>query len=693
MVSVYNGRKFRFEVYIDNVISTTPKFSNSEKNESIDVVVPQGEEGDKTFTFYYEATTEKNGLEVIIPVKKHNKKSFFEAIESQLMYVPNIVFKHKGKDEVAYKTEDIAAKILYRDDNIVISDNKVFDKPHILLGAGEGLINYGFVSFAELELEPKRGAVGLILDINSVEVTPSRESVVWSPMTRASVLESYSKVVKTATKMINDDLSSEPDYFKWIVKAASIKVALSSTATSTTASTLQKLAGIVDVSAINKIIYTQGKFTKLFVSETDSMFGDKLLVRLFEYDKYAHKINRTKLKSVNTLSHYPKVYITDGASDKYRDRYIIEDIAKSPFIVVKKLAGWNLEYTSKLIGTSTAIEDYDSVIVPQDVLDRYLLEEQNNGVILDDESVSIVVDSNKLAQLRKQEQKILYHQAYVADPVSYTKVEIKISEIADTFRNQVVIYGSFNDRELINDTLSIMPSPLLSFRNEYNSNIDYELRNKADSWNWYFGKHQLIKINAVLIAADVVKLFESLPNFIHISKFVVDSYINKKIVFSKYIKHVITFNVINKILKEYNIYIQSCLLLTDSRKVLLGEEFTNALILSTLFKQGSLRSSLSEFFKSCSNYHLRQNSDDQLTVNEYLKEIDKYLPDSLCEIIDEVESVDILDLTLINAVTEYVEFYKPYFSIICQLRIDSDITTLKSLITNYANAPTTVLGI
>ncbi len=119
-------------------------------NDFITVSVPQpsadGALVNKEFIFYYEETEELNGLELVVPVKKHEKKDFFNAIESQLMYIPNVIFQHRELNAVSFNTVDIAAKVMYRDENIIISEATLLNYPHILLGAGEGLINYGEIS-------------------------------------------------------------------------------------------------------------------------------------------------------------------------------------------------------------------------------------------------------------------------------------------------------------------------------------------------------------------------------------------------------------------------------------------------------------------------------------------------------------------------------------------------------------------
>jgi len=696
VINRYNGRKFRFEVYLDNVISTTPKFSNGKKNDFITVSVPQpatddagnATSVDKDFIFYYEETDETNGLEVIVPVKKHEKKEFFRAVEEQLMYIPDVVFKYKKVGGIGYETINIAAEIIYRDSNIIMSKSTVLDKPHILLGAGKGLINYGLVDFQALELEPKRGAVGLILDINDVEVTPSRESVIWSPKTRAAVIKSYNEIVNTATKLINNELTSAIDYWDWIKKAGSIRNALVN-GSSAGDTVLQKLSGVVDPHSINKIYYRKNGMNKLFSSSVKEVIGEKLLVRVYEYDRWGKKMNRTKVKSVNTVAGLD-TYITDGASDKYKDRYIFEHISNGKFIVIKRLEGWEVPKTSNLIGNSSLITSYDSIQVPDDILANYQSEDLNpDGTLKEDADVTI--DPNRLAKLRKLHDKILYHEARVDNSaIVYSSIEIKVNELSTKFAKSDIIYGTFNDRTTIDQVVEIMPYGLFQSINSYRLSYNIDSPHFLTMYDNILKTKAITPVNAVLISKENTKHIKDNPNFTHISDFIIESYKNNCIVFNKTIRFAVTMDYLNNILSSHNINFHNRGLYEETEvKDFYGEEFINIKLLSKM-SESRPSTYVSTFFNNCINYEISKKDSDQSVLQQYLNEIDRTLPDVLCDEIDKIEDVHIIDTDLIEQTIKYCEFFKEFNPILKEVTYESDvdiIQVLSTLVKDYAKKP------
>jgi hypothetical protein len=691
VINRYNGKKFRFEVFLDTVVSSTPKFANGKKNDYIEVVVEQpsvNEDGkdimiDKTFTFYYEDSDEFNGLEIIIPIKKHQKEEFFRAIKEQLMYIPNVVFKYRKLGATNYETIDIAAKIVYKDENIIISESTVFDRPHILLGAGDGLINYGMVDFEQLELEPKRGAVGLILDINTVEVTPPRESVVWSAKTRKTVISKYNEIVETATRLVNKQLASASDYLDWLQKTAEIKNMLVASTKAT--SVIQTLAGIVDPSSINKLYFNRDGINILFSSDVNKMFTKLLLVRKYSYNRWSDKVDREKIKSVNSIAN-KSIYLISGASNKFKDRYIYEEIESGDFIVIKQLEGWKTDSISKAICSSTIIKEYESVIVPESFIDSYLAEGNNDD---DDDTVTVEYKANRLAKLRKLQKKILYHYPTSSNnPLTFSSKEISISEILKEFKDTTVVYGTFNNRPLINSVACLLPFGV--FNSISNYSLSWDLRKYIDEYKDIIKSKGIIPINVILISLENQKYFKEYGNFINIQDFILDDYSNGKLVFSPAIKFALTYSVISNMLKDGNIRVLPAELIKEASVLsYFGEEFVN------IFKLVSFNRSAigihDNFFNLCIDYQLgKQDGVDDDILVDILDSVDDELPDELCDIVDEITDIDIIDSEIISKVKEYIDYYSEFADLTNDLYYMSDVdkySILNRLISNYKKKP------
>lgn len=215
--SRYNGMLFRFNVYDSAVDSLIPKI-NLETNTVNDFILfnegqkginEDGTEWSNEYPVYWQPTTEKNGVTITLEVKKHHKVLYIDALKSQMLYFDNIVLtviEGGNTSVIPYKAE-----IMYEDDLIVISNNKYYSKPHLLLNK----VNYGYVAWDELELEEKIGNIGIKVAPEDVEVNPSRESVLWTEKTKHQILQRFNQAVDIAAGMIQKELNAT-DIVAWI---------------------------------------------------------------------------------------------------------------------------------------------------------------------------------------------------------------------------------------------------------------------------------------------------------------------------------------------------------------------------------------------------------------------------------------------------------------------------------------------
>lgn len=169
--SAWNGELFRFNVYSTSIESLIPAydFNTSKTNIKHSFVEDDGRE----YVFYSEETTLPNGVSVIIPAKKHHKEQYIDAVKQQLLYFDNVrLFTYN--EESQQKIEiPVKAEIMYEDNRIVLSKNDIYSKPHLLLNK----VNYGFINFQELELEERKGNIGIKVDPTEVSINPSRETL------------------------------------------------------------------------------------------------------------------------------------------------------------------------------------------------------------------------------------------------------------------------------------------------------------------------------------------------------------------------------------------------------------------------------------------------------------------------------------------------------------------------------------
>ena len=208
ITSRYKGDFFKFDVYKDHVISKVDKFAkDGTLNKKHTFIQQDGSE----FVYYSEPTELKNGVIVEAEVRRHRKEDYITGVESQLGYISNIEFIIKDKlyDPEGTK-RDITATILYQDEFVVVGDNDYYAKPQLLLKPGKdstNYISYGKISFEDMDLNDRRGNVALIIDINEVDVTPSREQVIWNARTRDVIKKMFVKAQAVIEKQVEDKLS------------------------------------------------------------------------------------------------------------------------------------------------------------------------------------------------------------------------------------------------------------------------------------------------------------------------------------------------------------------------------------------------------------------------------------------------------------------------------------------------------
>ena len=230
--TIYNGMRFKCNCYNYKTDFIIPAFNVKEGKPNPFITFSDGTK------VYYENYGGKNQTTVSFGVKRHNRTKFEDAIEEQLMYFNNVEFKIKEEDDYT-KTVNFKTQVLYNSKNIIVGDSYYFSKPHIVLvkdkDASTG-INYGYIDFKELEMEQMYGCVAFKCPTRQVvtnedgtetvlqegvDVTPSREKVIWNETTKKYIKGVIQAAALEASDMVEKQLE-ETDFLKWISKCRAI---------------------------------------------------------------------------------------------------------------------------------------------------------------------------------------------------------------------------------------------------------------------------------------------------------------------------------------------------------------------------------------------------------------------------------------------------------------------------------------
>jgi hypothetical protein len=542
VVSRYNGMKFSFNIYSADVNSIVPKFNLDTGIENpfvwfgTDVFDSGGAQTQSKFKVYYEPTEEMNGLTITIEAKKHHKAQYVDAVKSQLLYFPNIQFNIQnsfGLTPISYK-----AGIIYEDEFIVLSDNNMWSKPHLLLNN----VNYGYINFEELEMEDKSGNIGIKVRPEDIEVNPSRESVIWSEETKAMVLTRFKNVVGIATEFIQRELE-ETDFVKWF--RVCYQISARSWDKSST-NIVNRLASIIDISQIEPSFPPDSK-----IKFSASNLFNGFLVRQYymqsrvKVGRAVNKVEREVLSSgLSSYNHLPMVII-DGTTSVRKDKWLLQRVYTSGFVGIKapdwigedfsaavilteqllvemglatetSMATMSYSTLNKLrasVRTAPVIWDwlqkskeviwYSAVIVPEDFVASEVDEEEEEVTEEDKEVVAKAKQTD--VERRKIEGKtVLSSPAYYYSDTdidsyspkiySYTAIETKIADIGE-WDNEEVYYATGTLTEVPDqDKPKALELEMMEFAAFITRNNKLPINSNYGSHHWHNDQLRLIKV-------------------------------------------------------------------------------------------------------------------------------------------------------------------------------------------------------
>ena len=477
MESRYNGKVYRFMVYTGRKVeSIVPRFDLKLNIENQKETLPNGQE------IYYETTEEPNGVAISIDMKKHYKQQVIEAVQSQLMYFDNIVFK-VDDEEVDYK-----ATIFYEDEHLVISDNNYYAKPHILLNK----INYGYVNWQELEMEDKLGNVALKISPEDVDIAPSRERLIWMDKTKEIITKKIREATNVATKLVEQELTTL-DFLEWYRTCSS----LGRYADRKSTNIVGRLAAFVDMNMLRP------RFNGTDIKYEYNMF-DYLDPQYVTYEsgmKANARTKKVKREKALFLSERIPVVIRDEETSNKKDKYLLE-LYPSGFYRVKESVSPEFD----LLANSSMVLRYSSIVVP-DTFKGTDAEEDEETIVTQEKTHSYenhILRRKLEGKVVIQTPRMFYETRGRNDIYEWQKDEISIKSLNDWDKSEIY-YGHSSDA----DTLKFVA--YLTRPNEIANSTSYNWRSRCEHYN-----NDMTNINLVLISMQNTQYFD---DFLHINKF------------------------------------------------------------------------------------------------------------------------------------------------------------------------------
>ena len=485
--TVHNGKKFILNCYAYKTDFVIGKFNLETEKENKFITLSDGTK------VYYEESYSKNYTKIKVPTKRHHRSKFKEAIQSQLLYFKDVRFKYCYEDE-EYEDEEIdfLADVTYNSDNIIISDNRQFSRPHIIIVKGDDAENrtgvcYGYIDFRELEMQQLYGNIGVKCPIRStmfdeetqkeivlqegVSVTPSRESVIWDDHTRDFLKKRFGEVLEEANEIITSRLN-EDDFMKWIENCTKIISNISNDPT------LSKMCKLVESSSLKPKF---PKFPTIQFTHPQKLFWGfkvKRYKKVYDHRKKRDIIERTDIENWSAFR-ADHVFIKSGSTVITKDMYItsmngdmtvieINDFDKSLDKIIDSYKEGNKKWTKKLEDNyikvfeylknyfETALKDehsyfhnYDEYVVPKDWAKDF---EETEGKLDEEQELT--------PELRRQFEKrtVAYHprpdRRNDGKKFTFTKIEPKISELMEDPAD--IYYGSNEDVEKIHAIAEVL---------------------------------------------------------------------------------------------------------------------------------------------------------------------------------------------------------------------------------------------
>ena len=392
--TVHNGKRFKMNCYNYKTDFIIPAFNPGLGQSNPYITLSDGTK------VYYEDAKAKNQTIISFGVKKHNRRDYRDAVEEQLMYMPNIRFKRIAEDGYE-RNEHIHPKIMHNSDNLIISDTYLFSKPHIVLtkdvGAPTG-VNYGFVDFRELEMQQMWGPIAFkcparqvindpetgeeIVLQDGVDVTPSREKVIWNENTKAYIKSVIQAAADEASEIVQEELK-QTDFISWLIACKQVLTKADS------GSVLGRLSNIIDQEQLKPKFGPDPRLKNESVKKLFAGMKVEVITKVRDYRNGEDIIDRSAIENYSQLRENNIFIMGEENHSKYKDMYLIHK-CEGPIICIKSAefsSGLTLDSAEnkkrharriakrarvlELITESTHSRNYDDMEIDEEWLEEY----------------------------------------------------------------------------------------------------------------------------------------------------------------------------------------------------------------------------------------------------------------------------------------------------------------------------------
>lgn len=479
---------------------------------------------------YQTSTDQQNGSTIIVPIKdNYDARSFREAINNQLGFFENLVFKNVtesiGTINNYYTSKNLAYKVVEETDKYVLTNDG--RSPFLLVGRVVYPINWDLLK--NVSESDYRASIGIKFDIGVLDLVPSREEIRYTPKT-VGLIET---LLKDLTKKFKADIASQyqmTDYIEYMSAMANLGNHGNRWSSITSNDPKAIKASICDMTyydvpfklnpnlAPGKFSTTR-QFHQLFdgisvylctiVSNRSAIGGETLYHKeLQDWQSFFDAIGKVEL-----------LYYVEGNFSKPKSYTILNDPDTNCFVAFKadKLKiGDRINDKSNLSDSRASWEKtatfntVTGLLGKSSMLAKYADIEETE---LDSELFGDVVDNKTRRKVNKQV--FARNAEFKADgwetAIKYTNQEYKISELQDMLHPvsenvtptlKAVVYAETKDVDELAKVVKILGSS----KDYYTNNYNYSYKFESD--------YRIVKVSK-----DVAKQFAKLDGFLTAHEF------------------------------------------------------------------------------------------------------------------------------------------------------------------------------